>query len=116
MLVAIRSLCSRMERGRGILLVSRGHAIRRRGREVRASIFHQPSIAVADGHVEKACSNCGRLFPMCYCCDFAGWLVVDCTSTLRKSRGRCATSCVKPALTAFVWTKRSGARRYRWAR
>ena len=34
-------------------LVSRGHAIRRGGCEIRAPILDQPSIGVADGHVEK---------------------------------------------------------------
>ncbi len=34
-------------------LVSRGHAIRRRRREMRAPILDQPLIAVADGHEEK---------------------------------------------------------------
>src|SRR4029077_7589607 len=34
-------------------LVSKSHAIRRRGREMRTPILDQPSIAVADGHVEK---------------------------------------------------------------
>ena len=34
-------------------LVSKGHAIGRRGREMRTPILDQPSIGVADGHVEK---------------------------------------------------------------
>ena len=34
-------------------LVSRGHAIRRGWCEIRAPILDQPSIGVADGHVEK---------------------------------------------------------------
>jgi hypothetical protein len=43
-----------MERGTGILHASsRGHAIRRRGREMRAPILDQPSIGVKDGHEEK---------------------------------------------------------------
>src|SRR5712664_1411280 len=53
-LVAFRSLCSCMERGTGFLpLVSKGHAISRRGSEMRASILDQPPIAVAECHVEK---------------------------------------------------------------
>jgi hypothetical protein len=34
-------------------LVVSGHAVRRRGREMRAPIFDLPSIAVTDGHVDK---------------------------------------------------------------
>src|SRR5712672_3168703 len=34
-------------------LFSSGHAIRRRGREMRAPILDQPLIAVTGGHVEK---------------------------------------------------------------
>src|SRR5713101_518957 len=35
------------------LLLSRDHAVSRRGREMRASILDQPPIAVAGGHVDK---------------------------------------------------------------
>lgn len=34
-------------------LVSRGHAVRRRGREMRASVHNQPAIGVTNGHIEK---------------------------------------------------------------
>src|SRR5215467_3635533 len=35
------------------VLLRRGHAVRRRGREMRAPILDQPAIGVTDGHVEK---------------------------------------------------------------
>ena len=54
-----------MKRGtKSPALLSCGHAISRRGREMRAAILDQPLIAVAGGHVEKVDRYHGNDLPI----------------------------------------------------